>query len=88
MDKVINETEFIIVADYIKDPNHKDYEHYKECLVYTCGKDRSKAEEVLDRILNNPDERDLQEISEGAHNFKIKEVVSRDCWWNDPFLAN
>jgi hypothetical protein len=71
-------TEYIIVGDTDK---------YKDCLIYTCGKSLEHARNVLDQMLNNPDENDLKSM-EGHYNIRIKEVQSKDGWWNDPFLAN
>ena len=73
--------EFVIVHDV------KGTDKYNGCLMYTCG-DRENAERVLDRILNNPNKEDLRCISKGYINFRIEEVPDKDCWWNDPFLAN
>ena len=68
--------EYIIIGDTKK---------YKDCLVYTCGKDRKDAERVLADILANPTADDML----ARHtNFRIKEVEEREQWWNDPFLAN
>ena len=58
-----------------------DTKEYKGCLVYVCGKDINRANEVLDRLLNNPDKRDL-EVRKDYTNFKIEEVQDKDCWWN------
>lgn len=69
-------TEYIIVGDGL----------YKGSLIYACG-GKENAEKVLNRMLTNPDDHDLRSM-EGLNNFRIEEVVSKDCWWNDPFLAN
>lgn len=71
-------TEYIIVGDT---------ERYKDCLVYTCGKNRANAEKVLDRLLHNPAKYESH-IVETHTNFRIEEVVEKDQWWNDPFLVN
>lgn len=69
-------TEYIIIGDT---------EKYKDCLVYTCGKNKEHAEKVLAEILANPTADDTL----ARHsNFRIKEVEEKDQWWNDPFLAN
>ena len=65
-----------------------DTAEYKNCLYCICGSDRAHAEKVLDRILNNPDEQDLAAIKNGYTNFRVEEVDSEGCWWNDSFLAN
>ena len=70
--------EYIIVGDT---------EDYKECLVATCGKSEEWANEVLQRMLNAPTENDKL-LMRGHSNFKVKKVAGKDCWWNDPFLAN
>lgn len=70
--------EYIIVGDT---------EKHKDCLVYTCGCDRKCAEKALDKLLNNPDSTDLY-FRRNHTNFRIEEVDSSKCWWNDPFLAN
>ena len=70
--------EYIIVGDTDK---------YEGCLVYTCGTDRAHAEEVLDRMVTNPTKDDLANLAK-HHNLRVEEVESKDCWWNDPFLAN
>lgn len=68
--------EYIIVGDTAE---------YKECLVYTCGKSKERAKEVLSRMLTNPDENDKL-VMRGMFNFKIKTVEDEDCWWNDSVL--
>lgn len=70
--------EYIIVGDT---------EKYKDCLVYTVGKDRDHAEKVLQRMFTNPGPDDLEVLKDHT-NLRIKEVKSSECWWNDPFLAN
>ena len=62
-----------------------DTEDFEECLIYTCGSDLEKAEEYLDRIINDPTDNDIK-ATEGMTNLRIKEVSERDQWWNDPFL--
>ena len=74
----MGDTEFIIVGDT------KDY---KECLVCLAETSRTYAEERLDKLVNHPSETDLV-ISAGHTNLRIKEVESKDCWWNDPYLCN
>ena len=59
----------------------------RRCLCYLCGEDKKYAEEVLERIKNNPNERDL-EFMKTHTDFEINEVEEKDQWWNDPFLVN
>ena len=70
-------SEYIIVGDT---------DEFKDCLIYTCGT-KKRAEEVLERMMNNPDEEDNRMIQK-HHNIRIEEVPDNECWWNDPFLAN
>lgn len=70
--------EYIIVGDT---------ENYKECLVCLAGWDKDNAEERLNQMLTNPTEND-RALMKGHSNFKVVAVESKDCWWNDPFLAN
>lgn len=58
-----------------------DMEKYKESLIYVCGTSFEHAQNVLNRILNNPTVSEKREI-EKYTNIKIKEVDSKDCWWN------
>ena len=64
-----------------------DTDKYEDCLVYTIMGGRDLAEKVLDRLNNNPDDRDKR-VRETMHNFRIKETKPEGEWWNDPFLAN
>lgn len=64
--------EYIIVGDT---------EKFKDCLIYTCGVNKSTAEKVLNRILTNPTKDDLHGIK-GHTNIRIKEVESEKQWWN------
>ena len=70
--------EYIIVGDT---------EKHGECLIYTVNGGKDFAEEVLHRMLTKPTEYDLRAM-QGHKNIRVKEVESKDCWWNDPFLAN
>jgi hypothetical protein len=72
----MEKTEFVIIGDTAK---------YKDCLVGLAGTDRACAEEVLDRMVNNPTEND-KAISKGHYNLRIKEVASKDCWWHQGWL--
>ena len=64
--------EYIIIGDTPR---------FNDCLVALCGNDKAWAERVLDRMQNNPTEND-KIISKGHTNLRIKEVESKDCWWN------
>ena len=68
-------TEFIIVADYVICGK------VEPCLVCLAGKDRAGAEEKLQRIINNPTDNDKALLKDGK-NPRIKEVESKECWWN------
>ena len=70
--------EYIIIGDTDK---------YKDCLVYVCGESRENAERVLNRMLTDPTKDDLANLAK-HNNLRVEEVESKDCWWNDPFLAN
>lgn len=70
--------EYIIIGDTIA---------YTGCLVCVCGTDKNHAEKVLFRMKNAPTDND-KIITKGHTNLRIKEVAAKDCWWNDPFLAN
>ena len=64
-----------------------DTEKYGPCLIYTCGKNRKTAEQVLNRMQTNPNVEDIR-VMETHSNIRIDEVEEKDQWWNDPFLAN
>lgn len=70
--------EYIIVGDT---------ERYKECLVFTCGKNKEHAESVLHKILTNPSKEEAFVIR-NMKNLKVIVANGGDCWWNDPVLAN
>lgn len=63
--------EYIIVGDT---------KAYKECLVCIAGS-YENAEEVLSRMLENPNESDKR-LMAGQTNFRIKFVEEEDCWWH------
>ena len=65
-------SEYIIVGDT---------KEFKSCLVYVCGKSLEHANNVLNKMLNNPDDND-KKVMEGHYNFRVKEVEEKDCWWN------
>lgn len=71
----MNEVEYIIVGDSIEHPE------YTECLIYTCGKDKEHAENVLNRMLTNPNNNDKIFLKK-HRNIKVKEISNKDCWWN------
>ena len=64
-----------------------DTDKYEGCLVYTINGGKELAEQVLDRMMNNPNKEDLR-VRETHRNLRIKETKPEDEWWNDPFLAN
>lgn len=70
--------EYIIVGDTAS---------YNNCLVTVVHGDRHFAEKVLERMLYAPTDNDLI-LMRGHKNLRIEEVVEKDQWWNDPFLAN
>ncbi len=70
--------EYIIVGDTDK---------YEGCLVKLAGYDFEKAKALLNKMLTNPDDNDKY-LMKGQTNFRIEEVNSNECWWNDPFLSN
>ena len=64
--------EYIIVGDS---------EKYKGCLLYCGFIKKEQAEQVLNRMLNNPT-RDDEQTMLGKSNIRVQEVESKDCWWN------
>ncbi len=67
----MEKVEYIIVGDT---------ERYDECLIYTGFKTRESAEQVVQRMLNDPTEND-KSIAKGHTNLRVKEVKLEDCWW-------
>lgn len=59
-----------------------DTKSHKDCLVYVVGSDYKRAEEVLNRMLNNPTDDDKGVMTEHT-NLRIEFVESKDCWWNN-----
>lgn len=59
-----------------------DTEKYNGCLIYTVGISFEKAEQTLNRMLNNPTENDKR-VMKGHVNFRIEEADKGDCWWNE-----
>ena len=51
------------------------------CLVYTCGKSKEHAEDVLHRMLSNPTDHD-KAVMKGLTDFHIRTVNEEDAWWN------
>ena len=58
-----------------------DTEKYEDCLLLVCGASKSHAEDVLNRLLNNPTDNDKRLIKDHI-NLRIAEVDDKDCWWN------
>jgi hypothetical protein len=65
--------EYVIVGDL------RNYN--RDCLVCICGTSLEHANEVLNRMLNNPTESD-KNLTTGYTNLRIEEVPEKDCWWN------
>lgn len=57
-----------------------DTEKHKDCLICLCSSNKKHAEQVLERMKNNPTDNDLKLI-DGAVNLRIKLVNPDDCWW-------
>lgn len=64
-----------------------DTSEYKDCLVCVCHLNKTEAEKVLDRMINNPTQNDLACIGK-CTNLRLKNTKPEEEWWNDPFLAN
>ena len=58
-----------------------DTDRYEDCLVCIAGSTFEKANETLNRMLNNPTENDKKLMS-GHTNFRINFVEENDCWWH------
>lgn len=56
-----------------------DTNNFEGCLVCVCGT-HDHAEEVLYRMLTNPNDND-KKLMEGHFNLRIEEVPEKDCWW-------
>lgn len=67
----MKDSDYIIVGDT---------EQYDGCLIYSCGKNKKSAENILNRILTSPTESDKQLIKR-YKNLRIKETPAEDCWW-------
>jgi hypothetical protein len=68
----MEKVEYIIVGDTDK---------YEGCLVCLAGDTREGAEELLNNMLTNPSD-NAKVLMEGHTNLRVKQVKSRDCWWN------
>ena len=66
--------EYIISADYVINGE------VCRCLVALAGVTMEHAEEVLDRMVNNPTENDKRLIKSGK-NLEIEYLEGKDCWW-------
>lgn len=64
------------MGDYVIVGDTKDF---KDCLVCICGT-HENAENILNRMLNNPTENDKRLMS-GHTNFRIEFIKEEDCWW-------
>ena len=58
-----------------------DTKNYDGCLVFVCGPSIDHANEVLHRMLNNPNEND-KILIKGHSNLRIEEIPEKDCWWH------
>lgn len=58
-----------------------DTEKYKDCLVSVVHGDINYANEVLDRMLNNPTKNDLI-LTEGMSNLRVEDDGGHG-WWKD-----
>jgi hypothetical protein len=59
-----------------------DTDQYEDCLVCAIHGGRDHAEDVLERMLNNPTEND-KKLMEGHKNLRVKETVQKNCWWDN-----
>ena len=58
-----------------------DTKEFNDCLICCCGKDKSRAEETLNRMVSNPTDSDKRLIA-GHSNLRIAVVPKDKCWWN------
>lgn len=65
--------EYIIVGDT---------EDYKDCLIYRCGTNKAQAENLLHRVLTNPNDND-KFVMKGHTNIHLEEIEGYKTWWND-----
>lgn len=70
-------SEFIIIHDT---------EKYEGCLYCLAGCTLESAQARLDQIINHPTRQENEAFKKGYTNFRIKEVKSEDCWWNEGSL--
>lgn len=59
-----------------------DTKYHKNCLIYTVGASKERAEEVLKRILTEPNENDLVSCA-GHYNLRVEAVERKNAWWLD-----
>ena len=59
-----------------------DTEEYNGCLIYVIKGNFEMAEQILNRMLNNPTENDKRSMK-GYINIHIEGVDKCDCWWNE-----
>lgn len=59
-----------------------DTEKYDDCLVCVAGSTYERAENVLNRMLNNPTKNDKL-LMIGCKNLRIEFVENKDCWWDN-----
>lgn len=58
-----------------------DTERFKDCLVFVCGSSEERANEILNRMLTNPNDNDKRLIK-GHSNLRVTKVQKDFCWWN------
>ena len=68
----MSDVEYIIKGDTKK---------FNDCLICCCGESKSRAEEILNRMVSNPTDNDKRLIA-GHTNLRIEEVTKEKCWWN------
>ena len=55
---------------------------YTGCLLYVVGVSKERAEEVLNRMLNNPNVTDRY-LMKDVTNIRISTVDKKNCWWHE-----
>lgn len=73
--------DYIIVGDF------EIYGKIESCLIRVCGEDKKHAEEILDRMLNNPNKDDLYDLNKPNFRGNLHIEVEYDGWWNDPYYT-
>lgn len=68
------------VGDYIQYIIEGDTDDFNNCMVMTCGDTYEKAQEVLNRLLVNPNENDKR-IIKMHKNLRIESVEDEKAWW-------